>query len=51
MGGFVLSVMEGREMISYVGPFYVTGDDVGGTCVGLLIGGTYEIYSIQLNEY
>ena len=51
MDVFLISVLEGRYLGSFVGYFDGTGYDVGGTCVGLLIGGTYEIYHIQLNEY
>ena len=53
MDGFVLSVLEGRELGSFVGSFDGTGDDVGGPCVGLGVGGIMtasEIDAMQSNE-
>ena len=39
MDGFVLSGLEGRDLGSFVGSFDGTGDEVGGPCVGLVLGG------------
>ena len=53
MDGFVLSVLEGRELGSFVGSFDGTGDDVGGPCVGLGVGGIMtasEIDAMQQND-
>ena len=51
--GFLLNVLERRELGYFVGCFYGAGDDVGGPCVGLgvsVIMTDSEIYSMQLNE-
>ena len=53
MDGFVLSGLEGRELGYFVGSSYGTGDEVGGPCVGLGVGGiinTSDIYDMHLNE-
>ena len=53
MDGFLLSVLGGKYLGSFVGYFDGTGDDVGGSCVGLLVGGIMnasDIYAMQLNE-
>jgi len=39
MDGFVLSWLEGKELGSLVSSFDGTGDEVGGSCVGLEVGG------------
>ena len=55
-GCFLLSVLEGIDIGSFVGSFYGTdgtGDDVDGPCVGLVVGGVLnssEIYAIQFND-
>ena len=54
MDGFVLSVLEGRELVYFVGYFDGNGDDVGGPCLSLVVGGIMnnsEIDDMQLNEY
>ena len=54
MNGFLISVLELRELGSFVGYFYVTRYDVGGTCGGLLAGGIMtasEIYDMKLNDF
>ena len=46
-------MLEGTEMVYFVGYFDGTDDYVGGTCVGLLVRGIMTasyIYAIQLNE-
>ena len=51
-GWFVLIVLEGRELGYFVGSFGGTGDDMGGTCVGLGVGGIMnasDIDDMQLN--
>ena len=35
MDGFVLSVLEGRDLGSFVGYFDGTGYGMGGTCIGI----------------
>ena len=53
MDGFLLSVLEGRELGSFVGSFDGTGDDVGGPCVGLGVGGIMtasDIDAMQQND-
>ena len=53
MDDFVLSVLEGREMGSFVGSFDGTGGDMCGPCVGIVVGGIMtasDIDDIQLNE-
>ena len=52
MDVFLLNVLEGRELGYFVGSFYGTGDDIGDTCLCLLVGGIItdsEIYAIHLN--
>ena len=39
MDSFVLSVLEERALGSFVGPFYGNGDEMGGPCVGIILGG------------
>ena len=39
MDGFLLRVLEGRELGYYVVSFHSTLDDVGGPCVSLLVRG------------
>ena len=52
----MLSVLEGRDIGSFVGSFggaYGDGYVVGGTCVGLGVGGittSSEVDAIQLND-
>ena len=53
MDGFVLSVLEGRELVYFVGYFDGNRDDVSGTFLGLVVGGimnTSEINDMPLNE-
>ena len=53
MDGFVLSGLEGRELRSLVGSFDGTGDEVGGPCVGIGVGGIItasDIYDMHLNN-
>ena len=53
MDGFVLSVLEGRELVYFACYFDGNGDDVGGPCLGLVVGGimnTSEIDDMPLNE-
>ena len=47
MVGFLLGLLEGREMGSLVVSFYGTGDDVGGNCVGLLVGGNMTAFDLD----
>ena len=37
MDSFLLSVLEGRYMESFVGYFHGNEDEAGGTCVGLAV--------------
>ena len=53
LDGILLGVLELIELVSFVGSFDGTGDDVGGPCVGLGVGGimtNYEIDAIQFND-
>ena len=53
MDGFILNVLEGRYLESFIGFFDGTGGDVGGPCVSILLGGImtdYEIDAMQLND-
>ena len=53
MDGFVLSVLEGRQLVYFVGYFDGNGDDVCGPCLGRVVGGimnTSEIDDMPLNE-
>ena len=53
MDGFVLSGLEGRELGYFVGSSYGTGDEVGGPCVGLGVGGIItasDISDMHSNE-
>ena len=50
---FVLSLLEGIKMGYYVGCFDGNGDDMGGTFLGIVVGGivtSSEIYAIQFND-
>ena len=47
MDDFVISVLEGREMGSFVGSFDGTGDDMGGPCVGIGVGGIINASDID----
>ena len=54
MDGFLLSVLEGRELGYFFGYFDGTEDVVGGPCEGLRVGGIMtdsEIDAMQLNGY
>ena len=51
MGGFVLSVLEGRELGSFVGSFYGTGDDMGGHFIGLGVGGIVTALEIDAMQF
>ena len=53
MDGFVLSVLEVRELEYFVGYFDGAGDEVGGPCVGLGVGGIMnysEIDAMKLDD-
>ena len=53
MDGFVLSVLEGRELGYVFGCFDETVDDVGGPFIGIGVVGImtdFDIYDMQLNE-
>ena len=53
MDGFVLSVLEGRDLGYFVGSSDDTRDDMGGPFVGIVVGGIitcYEIYAMKFND-
>ena len=53
IGGFLLSVLAGRDLGYFVGSFEGTVNDVGVTCVGLLVGRIMtdsEIDSMKFNH-
>ena len=44
MHSFVRSVLEGRELVYFVGYFNGTGYAIGGLCVGIGVRGNYDCF-------